>query len=500
MAGNESFLPVYDHDEMFVNRNGNVAHHDHVDYRHDHEDDEDEDEEDYFNSQEVSSSTGSSPRSTTPGPADDSSIRVDPDRHVDYLSHEWAENDIWSSWRHVTKQKAFLQSGARLENASWRTWAKARNNLKTISPETLNWLKDCDVTWLYGPLHRGSAFANAERPFAGENGEEDARAGETGPDGLPRRGSSEWPQSKPRLTSASSFHDSRQSKPILKKRSNSEMVLARNSSSTRLAIQAPRADAPTQAASPASTGTPTSASAIRPSALRTHSANSALLLNKDSGLKQHFRNNTGELGRRRIHFNESVEQCISIIKPVPGDDDYDSQHPSDDDDAPTMRISVPKTPVNIAKLPSTTLKMPSVPVPVPGADYGRHHYGAGGGVVSSAHAGYNSGSAAHEDYSRRSDPYSSSGNSSSNHGGQTYGGSGGVSSTRSSRSNSADSTILPNYDGAPASPPSLLNRAADVVTSARELVSVIWSASGWRSTSNSSQQSNTSPLGTSPDT
>jgi hypothetical protein len=28
---------------------------------------------------------------------------------------------------------------ARLENASWRTWAKQRNKLKTISPETLNW-------------------------------------------------------------------------------------------------------------------------------------------------------------------------------------------------------------------------------------------------------------------------------------------------------------------------------------------------------------------------
>ena len=27
----------------------------------------------------------------------------------------------------------------RLENASWRTWQKIRCNLKTISPETLNW-------------------------------------------------------------------------------------------------------------------------------------------------------------------------------------------------------------------------------------------------------------------------------------------------------------------------------------------------------------------------
>lgn len=104
---------------------------------------------------EVESSRSSSPSPALQAPADDISIKVNPDRHVDYLSHDWSENDIWVSWRHVTKQKAFLQSGARLENASWRTWAKSRNNLKTISPETLNWLKDCDVTWLYGPLHRG---------------------------------------------------------------------------------------------------------------------------------------------------------------------------------------------------------------------------------------------------------------------------------------------------------------------------------------------------------
>lgn len=105
----------------------------------------------------LESSRSSSTSPNLQAPVDDISIKVDPDRHVDYLSHDWSENDIWVSWRHVTKQKAFLQSGVRLENASWRTWAKSRNNLKTISPETLNWLKDCDVTWLYGPLHRGNS-------------------------------------------------------------------------------------------------------------------------------------------------------------------------------------------------------------------------------------------------------------------------------------------------------------------------------------------------------
>lgn len=58
---------------------------------------------------------------------------------VDYLSHQWTDEDVWSSWKAMTKQKDKIANGVRLENASWRTWAKQRGNLKTISPETLNW-------------------------------------------------------------------------------------------------------------------------------------------------------------------------------------------------------------------------------------------------------------------------------------------------------------------------------------------------------------------------
>lgn len=70
---------------------------------------------------------------------DDTAIEAEPSRHVDYLSHEWREEDIWASWRYVTARKNDYSNGVRLENASWRTWAKAKNNLGTISPETLNW-------------------------------------------------------------------------------------------------------------------------------------------------------------------------------------------------------------------------------------------------------------------------------------------------------------------------------------------------------------------------
>lgn len=71
--------------------------------------------------------------------ADDTAVGVQPTRHVDYLSHDWREEDIWSSWKHIVSNRDSFNNSARLENASWRTWMKAKNKLKTISPETLNW-------------------------------------------------------------------------------------------------------------------------------------------------------------------------------------------------------------------------------------------------------------------------------------------------------------------------------------------------------------------------
>lgn len=81
------------------------------------------------------------PQNLSGGPMpDDSGITTRlPSICVDYLSHDWAEDDVWTSWKAMTKHKSEIANGVRLENASWRTWAKQRGNLKTISPETLNW-------------------------------------------------------------------------------------------------------------------------------------------------------------------------------------------------------------------------------------------------------------------------------------------------------------------------------------------------------------------------
>ncbi|KAI5465210.1 hypothetical protein BGZ63DRAFT_462140 [Mariannaea sp. PMI_226] len=85
---------------------------------------------------------------------DDSNITSCPKRHVDYLCHDWKEEDIWSSWKYITTRRREYPNHSRLENASWRTWTKCKYKLKTVSPKTLNWFKDYDITWLYGPLQQ----------------------------------------------------------------------------------------------------------------------------------------------------------------------------------------------------------------------------------------------------------------------------------------------------------------------------------------------------------
>jgi Fungal protein of unknown function (DUF1752) len=124
---------------------------------------EEEDEEEYFedDQEEAAHIASASPPDsfksdspTTPLPPISDDIWTErgppPDRQVDYLSYDWQEPDIWSSWRYIRKERTgYLQNAARLENASWRTWAKSKYKLKTISPETLNWY----LTLVSGAIH-----------------------------------------------------------------------------------------------------------------------------------------------------------------------------------------------------------------------------------------------------------------------------------------------------------------------------------------------------------
>ncbi|KDE03873.1 hypothetical protein MVLG_05695 [Microbotryum lychnidis-dioicae p1A1 Lamole] len=194
------------------------------------------------------------PQNISGGPMpDDSGITTRlPSICVDYLSHDWAEDDVWASWKAMTKHKAEIANGVRLENASWRTWAKQRGKLKTISPETLNWLKDSDVTWLYGPLHTSVdavppprvATANERlgleplRSLKDEKATEDkANAATTskGIDGANSKAATAAATGKARRAVAKKVQRPEiKTKPILKHRSLSDILLPVNATSPTL--------------------------------------------------------------------------------------------------------------------------------------------------------------------------------------------------------------------------------------------------------------------------
>ncbi|KAJ5684845.1 uncharacterized protein N7477_001190 [Penicillium maclennaniae] len=266
------------------------------------------------------------PRSRHTPAADDTSVEEEPSRHVDYLSHEWREEDIWASWRYVTSRRSDYSNGVRLENASWRTWAKAKHNLGTISPETLNWLKDCDVTWLYGPLKTSSST--------------DDSASDVSP-----------PPS--RLDTPNSYMDR---KPILKKKTASEAMLQRSLSQHTLLQHAgailKAQEAVNGWARPPLVRSNTDLDHIHHrTGSSTYSTGKTLTTATSSGL-------TSPSERRHIHFNDEVEQCIAVdIKEA--DEDWPAtfeDESSSDDEVVMMRQIFSSDSKTIAPLPSTTLK------------------------------------------------------------------------------------------------------------------------------------------------
>ena len=306
-------------------------------------------------------------------PKDDQAIEREPTRHVDYLAHEWKLEDIWSSWRYVVARRKVYSNSVRLENASWRTWAKAKDNLKTVSPESLNWyvafvirsllylsflrLKDYDVTWLYGPLQTESktSFSNTVSP----------------------------PPS--RLSTSSSFLHK---KPILKKRSASEAILQRSISEHSLLKQV-SAILKSQEGTPAASW-PSFERAVSDFSIRTTPPESVAntpageesqhTFSREFSVTSSGLQSPGE--RRHIHFNNEVVQCIAVESKDDDEEEGEEEEQSpavvsadedeDEEDDLVMMKHVPSkartsnrsTPrgsfsaesKTIAPLPSTTLK------------------------------------------------------------------------------------------------------------------------------------------------
>ncbi|TKA75290.1 hypothetical protein B0A49_04032 [Cryomyces minteri] len=318
---------------------------------------------------ESTTTTSSSPDSPPPTrvATDDTAIRNEPSRHVDYLSHDWREEDIWSSWRHIVSKRKFYGQRSRLENASWRTWAKSKYHLRTVSPETLNWLKESDVTWLYGPLQTASSqsvFQHKSPPPSA-------------------------------LSKSNSFLNK---KPILKKRSMSEVMLQRSISASSLLKQAAAAVQAQQSSQIRDrpilgrAGSDFVTSAI-PS--QTTSRDPVDYFSSQSSSGPHTPGDQCE--KRHIRFDDKVEQCIAVeVK----DGEFDEEEEEDDwtvrddeedsDDGIVMmkrsRKTRPKKKESsrsssttgsktIEKLPSTRLKYrtesPEVPGNPPLTPFGR---------------------------------------------------------------------------------------------------------------------------------
>lgn len=79
---------------------------------------------------------------------------------IDYFQFDFTELELHNSWKVVHSgsiNKCFIPHStdiARLENLSWRKWTKLKYNLEEVSPAMVDWNKECDITWLYGPLVR----------------------------------------------------------------------------------------------------------------------------------------------------------------------------------------------------------------------------------------------------------------------------------------------------------------------------------------------------------
>jgi hypothetical protein len=209
------------------------------------------------------------------------------------------------------------------------------------------------------------------------------------------------------LSKSNSFVQSLQKKPILKKRSMSELMLQKSLSSSSLLKQAAAAVQAQQSERPIIGRAATHDYVdFGFSSRRSRENSSAFPSASSSGLAS-----PGSGDRKHIHFNEKVEQCIALDMKGDDDEEIDSyaindDYDSDSDDGgimmkrstSTRKLPVPgrknrtprnsfstngiETPQTIAYLPSTTLKYRE-DTPEPQETAMKHSSGISNGIWSS---------------------------------------------------------------------------------------------------------------------
>ncbi|CAG8955395.1 hypothetical protein HYFRA_00011379 [Hymenoscyphus fraxineus] len=203
---------------------------------------------------------------------DDTAILATPSKHVDFLSHDWNQCDLLATWKYLNTKSSrkTYNNSTRLINASWRLWTKERYQLETVKPISINWQKDRDTTWLYGPLHPGvDAFVLPETPEP-------------------------CPTPASRSSSISSTASSSSIRPILKKPTLSEELFRRSISSAALAREA--------------------ALAAEEARNLSQKNRTASLL---SDLVNEVRKSLVESGIRRTNSNKSVRWHEDVVAPAP---------------------------------------------------------------------------------------------------------------------------------------------------------------------------------------
>lgn len=135
----ENFFPSYgNQDFQFKNTFLNMP--DQPLLTPDPSDDEDEDKDRDTDTHSQTSDSATAPSPDLPPIIDDTALRPEPNKHVDYLSHKWKEeSEVAFAWRGIVGNRKTYGERSRLENASWRGWTKHRLHLPTVDAKTINW-------------------------------------------------------------------------------------------------------------------------------------------------------------------------------------------------------------------------------------------------------------------------------------------------------------------------------------------------------------------------
>ncbi|CAG8639185.1 9174_t:CDS:2, partial [Scutellospora calospora] len=229
-------------------------------------------------------------------------VQRPPEICVDYLSHEWnKEDDIWTSWRVMSKQKNGISNGIH-----------------------------SDVTWLYGPLHTAWHSEYEKNREKSQVTEFNLMPSTRHKSCLKKKSISETLRPRGRVHLVVSNSDTQLYKNHCDKRDYDSDVSDCDTSSTCSSISGP--------------STPISGP--------TRSSMLPTVTEDPSGHQQHIR------------FNDQVEQCIAVESADEDDDHYDSNNDSSSDDGLEMKISLKKKKKKdcstICKLAPTKLKSDTI--------------------------------------------------------------------------------------------------------------------------------------------